>query len=166
MRHLAITALAGVLLLLAPALSTAAEAGDPLIGLWRYQTRAAPGSHGQLVLTHRGAAWRAAIGGLTARGGVHDGQVRLAVAGGQGELRASVGAAGGEFDGFWIQPPQALAGPTLAYATPVALKPAGAGVWRGLVRPLPRSATLWLNVSRDADGDLVAAFRPTPARRP
>ena len=57
-----------------------------------------------------------------------------------------------------MQPPGAI-GPPQTYATPVALTAQGRDAWRGEVRPLASSLTLYLKVFRDTDGAIVAALR-------
>ncbi|HEY3948244.1 serine hydrolase domain-containing protein [Phenylobacterium sp.] len=132
---------------------------DPLVGLWRYETRADPAAHGPLTLTLRGEKWLASMGGRIAGGVPVRGELRVTFPGNQGELRIPAPHQDGELHGFWVQPATPAAGPAQAYATPVTLRRLAPGAWRGEVTPLPRSFTLWLKVTRDADGTLIAAFR-------
>lgn len=135
----------------------AQPAADPLVGLWRYRERSEPVLHGALTLTRQGRAWRAAIGGKEASAQPSGGELRFVFPRGLGQLRVRLAGAGQAARGYWLQPPGAIGAPQ-TYATPVALT-AAAGGWRGEVRPLPATFTLYLKVFRDADGALVGAFR-------
>jgi CubicO group peptidase (beta-lactamase class C family) len=135
----------------------AQPAADPLVGLWRYQERSEPALHGALTLIHSGQAWRAAIGGRQAKAEPVGGALRFVFPQGLGQLRVRLAGAGQPAQGYWLQPAGSI-GPPQTYATPVALQPA-AGGWRGEVRPLATTFTLYLKVFRDADGALVGAFR-------
>jgi CubicO group peptidase (beta-lactamase class C family) len=154
--------LAAALGALALALPAPVRAADPALeGLWRYHTETTPGLHGPITLTRLGALWRANVEGRTASGRAEDGRLRLVFADGQGELRGRVG--GGRLEAFWAQPALRRGGvdegSSPAFASPLPLVSAGRGVWRGVVRPLPSSFTLWLKVFRGEDGALTAAFR-------
>jgi hypothetical protein len=130
---------------------------DSLLGVWRYQERAEPALHGPLTLTRQGAVWRAEIAGRRAVGKGSGNDLRLSFPNGLGQFRGRLADGGHAIEGFWVQPP-GPAGSRQSYATPVTLSISG-GAWRGDVRPLPASFTLYLKVFRDADGALVGAFR-------
>jgi CubicO group peptidase (beta-lactamase class C family) len=140
-------------------------ADDPLVGLWRYRTVAEPALRGALTLTRQGDAWIATISGrqASARGDGH--ALRLVFPLGLGEFRGRLATDGRTIEGFWLQParPPSISGepggPSQPFSTPVILSAAGADAWRGKVRPVAGSFTLWLKLFRDADGALVAAFR-------
>jgi hypothetical protein len=157
--------LAAALAALALALPAPARAEEPALeGLWRYHAVATSGLHGPVTLTQAGGLWRASVGGRTASGRAVDGRLRLVFAQGQGELRARLEADGPR--AYWVQPGRSgrpgggdPGGANQPFATPLALQPAGPHAWRGVVRPLPASFTLWLKVFRGEDGALTAAFR-------
>jgi CubicO group peptidase (beta-lactamase class C family) len=155
--------LAAALAALALAQPAATCAAEPALeGLWRYHAEVTPGLHGPVTLTRTGEVWRASIGGRTASGRAVDGRLRLVFPDGQGELRARL--EGGGPRAYWVQPgpprrPGGDPGPSQPFASPLALQPVGAHAWRGLVRPLPASFTLWLKVFRGENGALTAAFR-------
>jgi CubicO group peptidase (beta-lactamase class C family) len=60
-----------------------------------------------------------------------------------------------------VQPagPEETAGAGQGYATPLALQTVAASGWQASVSPMRHSFTLYLKISREADGRLVAAFR-------
>ena len=156
-----------LLLAAAPLLGAQAPpqpAPDPLLGLWAYQARFGPALRGPLVLRRTHGAWHGAIGGAAAGGNVEAGEIRLAF-GAQGGFRGRLEQGGRFVRGFWLQPADDSAdrqdpgGAAQAFATPVLLRRAGPGVWRGTVVPLDDLFTLYLDIFRASDGSLTAAFR-------
>ena len=128
---------------------------DDLLGFWGHEAFFGPVVRGELELVRAGSRWTIRIAGLEAtREGKGD-TLRLALPTGQGELRARVPRDAGEIRAFWIQPP----GNLQAYATPIVLRSAGSGVWRGNVTPLDDTFSLYLRISRDTGGTLRAVFR-------
>jgi len=148
---------AGAALLCAP-LAQAQPAADPLIGLWSYRTATTPGLQGPLTVTRRGADWRASLAGHQVHTRAAGADLRFTFPNDGGQFRGHVIDAR-RIDGFWVQPKKGLGTLQQPYATPLTLRAASAGVWRGEVRPLPNSLTLYLKVFRDTDGALTAAFR-------
>lgn len=64
--------------------------------------------------------------------------------------------------GAWratLSGPRFPGGSSQPFATPLVLEPAGRDVWRGAVRSLADSMTLYLRIFRSAEGALLAAFR-------
>ena len=151
--------LAGCAVALVAVCGHAQPSDDGLSGLWSYRTDVTPELRGPLTLSRQGSVWRAAIAGRQARlAAPATGELRLPFAQGQGELRGRLSPDRREFRGFWVQPAAEPVGSGMGYATPLILRLSG-GAWRGDVRPLPRTFTLYLKISREADGSLVGAFR-------
>jgi CubicO group peptidase (beta-lactamase class C family) len=142
----------------APAQS-AAPAGDAarFLGLWGTTRSFGPQIRGELTLTRAGEGWRAAIGGTWAPGQMSGDRLTFTLAGGLGSFRGRRDAAGTRMRGHWIQPVGIATG--VAWATPVELRPAGAGVWRGTVTPREESITLYMDVRADSGGVVRAVFR-------
>jgi CubicO group peptidase (beta-lactamase class C family) len=73
--------------------------------------------------------------------------------------------AGANLEGFWLQPSgdnedeRDPGGSGQRFATPLTLRRAGPGEWRGDVVPLDRRFTLWLAIFRAPDGALTGSFR-------
>jgi CubicO group peptidase (beta-lactamase class C family) len=136
---------------------------DSLVGLWSSETRFGPALKGELTLTRGGAsgnAWRATLPPANASFAVTGSAVRFSFPGNLGEFRGELSADRRAIAGFWIQPPAATPGGfSQAYASPLALRRTRNGVWRGTVRPLEDTFTLYLKIFRDAERTLLAAFR-------
>jgi CubicO group peptidase (beta-lactamase class C family) len=149
--------------------------GDPLIGIWMYRTAMVPGLHGELTVTRKGESWRARLSGAEARFVVNGNEVRFSFPGGQGSFRGALSGAGpggapravpdAVIDGFWLRPggasydPDDPGGSGEPFATPLVINRSGGDAWRATVRPLEDGFTLYLKITRGADGALVAAFR-------
>jgi CubicO group peptidase (beta-lactamase class C family) len=152
-----------VLLALVAMPSIAAADDDPLVGLWLYRSVSTPGLHGELTVTRKGTSWRATLSGAEVRFEAAGTDVRFALGPDRGAFRGTL--TDQAIDGFWVQPPSPAyderdPGRTgYPFATPVSLRRAGPGVWRGAVRPLDERVTLYLKIDRGTDGALVAAFR-------
>lgn len=134
-----------------------ADSADPLLGLWASETTFGPAARGTLTLERDGAEWRALIAGIRAPVRVTGDSVRFALPGGLGEFRGTRAPDGRAIAGFWIQPLGVTLGQS--YATPVTLSTTAPGVWRGDVVPLDDRFSLYLSVSRRADGSLQGVFR-------
>jgi CubicO group peptidase (beta-lactamase class C family) len=156
--------IAAALLALAPGLSAVAQtADDSLIGIWAYRTEYNTGPAGELTVTRDGNTWRASIAGITVEGVPAGQEIRFTFPGENGSYRGKLADGGRVFDGMWrrremIDDPRYPEGAGQAYAMPVTLRRAG-NVWRGTVKPLPDTFTLYLKIFRGADGKLAAAFR-------
>ncbi len=142
----------------------AAQTPEPsLEGIWVVERNYAPTLRGDLELRLEGDAWRGAIGGQQAQARAENGAVRLSFAN-HGSFRGVI-ARDGALSGVWIQPNSDAEGrddPTAAsqsFAAPLALTRAGPNAWRANVQPLDGHFTLYLRVFRDAEGDLIGAFR-------
>jgi CubicO group peptidase (beta-lactamase class C family) len=139
-----------------------AASAEALIGLWAYRADFGPALRGTLTIRRAPGGWRAAIGGLDAPAVVTGDAVRIQF-GARGGFRGRRN--GHTIAGFWLQPSGATAdrrdpgGSGQPFATPVALRRIGPGLWRGTVTPLDDRFTLYLSIFRAADGALTAAFR-------
>jgi CubicO group peptidase (beta-lactamase class C family) len=151
----------GLALLAQPA--AAQNAPSDLEGLWVVERTFAPEARGTLEVTREGDTWRATIHGLTAETSAPDGAVRFAFAN-HGAFRGRV-ARHGALQGVWIQPTsdaEERDDPTAAsqsFAAPLTLARHGANAWRGEVHPLDGRFKVYLRIFRDAEGNLLAAFR-------
>jgi CubicO group peptidase (beta-lactamase class C family) len=136
-----------------------APAGDAarLLGLWGTTRSFGPQIRGELTLTGADGGWRAAIGGTWTPARINGDSVAFTLAGGLGSFRGRRDAAGTRIRGQWIQPVGVATG--VAWATPVELRPAGPGAWRGIVTPLEESITLYMDVRADSGGVVRAVFR-------
>ncbi|HYJ31202.1 MAG TPA: hypothetical protein VEW25_12790, partial [Allosphingosinicella sp.] len=140
----------------------AAQETDPLVGLWGAQLDFGPELRGDLVVRRTGRGWTAAIGDAGTGFSPSSGNLRFDFAG-RGGFRGRLTAAG--LTGFWLQPPGEIedrrdpGGSGQPFATPLILRPAGPGTWRGTIVPLDGRFTLWLSIFRGPDGALMAAFR-------
>ena len=138
---------------------------DPLIGIWASETKFIPAVKGELTVARRGSTWRATLSGAEARFRVTGANVNFTFPGNLGPFRGTLIDGGRAIEGFWLQPPaatEAQPNPTSSsqpFAAPLTLRRAGRGVWRGSVRPLEESFTLYLKIFRNAEGVLTAAFR-------
>jgi CubicO group peptidase (beta-lactamase class C family) len=130
---------------------------DKLMGLWGSERAFGPAAAGRLTLDGRGTTWQVEIAGVKADVQHADGKVAFTLPGEQGGFSGTMSPDGKHITGFWIQPP----GVTLssAYATPLDLHETGPGLWETDVHPLTDSVSLYLLVSRAADGSLKAFIR-------
>lgn len=144
-------------------LAFAQPASDPLEGLWVSQSHWSAGPSGALTIKHRGAAWTATLGTnrVTVTAQAHD--IRFSFPGENGSFRGAEDH--GQLHGFWIQPHPASGDPRdpdgsgQTFASPVDFVRGKDGAWRGTVKPLTDSFTLYLKIFRDDKGTLTAAFR-------
>ncbi|HET8633139.1 MAG TPA: serine hydrolase domain-containing protein [Gemmatimonadales bacterium] len=126
-----------------------------LRGLWEATLRFGPDVHGQLILLRSANAWRADIAGFSLAATVRGETISFELPGGRGSFRGV--RSGDEVRGQWIQPVTQYSG--RGYATPVTLRPDGAGRWRGNVTPYEDRFTFYLPVSAQADGTLRTYLR-------
>ena len=138
---------------------------DQLTGIWASETKFIPALKGELTVARRGSTWQATLSGTEARFRVRGASVGFWFHGNLGQFRGALTGDGRAIEGFWLQPsggteaepnPNASSQP---FATPLTLRRVGRGVWRGLVRPLEESFTLYLKIFRNAEGSLTGAFR-------
>jgi CubicO group peptidase (beta-lactamase class C family) len=158
----AVLSLASTAILATLAGASAAQPTDPAVGLWSYRTSYVVGPRGELLLKRTGARWHGSIGGLEADAEAPGTDIRLDFPGGVGTFRGSFDQ--GVLHGFWarravFEDPAFAAGEALSYAGPLQLRPAGHDRWRATVVPLEDTFTLYLEIFRDKDGTLKAAFR-------
>jgi CubicO group peptidase (beta-lactamase class C family) len=135
---------------------------DSLIGIWASRTEYRPAELGPLTVQRRGTQWSADLGATQGSVEATGDSIRIVFPGG-GRFRG-VMAGPQSITGFWLQPSGVIDGrPNAAYrqpfATPLVLERAGTDSWRGRVRQLPESFTLYLRIFRDTAGALVGAFR-------
>ena len=138
---------------------------DPLIGIWASETTFNTGLHGELTVERAGSSWRAILSNVQSQFHVTGDSVHFTFSRNLGEFRGVLTDNGRAITGFWLQPagttqdshdPGGMGQP---FASPLVLRRAGQGVWRGTVRPLEDHFTLYLRIFRDAQGALVGAFR-------
>jgi CubicO group peptidase (beta-lactamase class C family) len=138
---------------------------DPLTGIWVSETKFIPALKGELTVAHRGATWRASLSGAEIGFQVTGASVAFQFSGNLGQFRGRLIDEGRAIEGFWLQPSavtEAQPNPTATsqdFATPITLRRVRRGMWRGLVRPLEESFTLYLKIFRNAEGALTGAFR-------
>lgn len=132
-------------------------AGPDLTGLWMAKQRFGPDIRGEMTIVHDARGWRAALAGRQADVTVHGEFVTFSL-GDDGAFRGRLTKAG--IRGHWRQARGYSTG--TAYATPVLLVGTG-GVWRGQVRPLDETVTLYLPVAAGANG-LFNTFLRNPER--
>lgn len=143
--------------------AVAQVAHSDLEGVWIVERTFAPTLRGDAQITRDGDVWRALLGGRSADARVEGGSLRFAF-GVNGVLRAEIGR-GGAMSGVWIQPnsdAEERDDPTAAsqsFATPLVLRSSGHNAWLANVQPLDGRFTVYLRIFRDAEGNLLAAFR-------
>lgn len=138
-----------------PAPLAAQDAKQDITGLWAAKKRFGPDVRGTLTLVQEASGWRAEIAGREATVTQAGDTLRFALAGELGGFRGRI--QGNRIRGHWIQPRSVTGG--MRYATPVVLAAAGPSLWRGEVRPLDESFTLYLKIDREADGRLGVFLR-------
>jgi CubicO group peptidase (beta-lactamase class C family) len=144
---------------LAPVAAQSAAPADSLVGIWVSENLFGPSLRGELTVTRNArGGWRAAIGGATAAFRPVGDSVRFDL-GGRGSFHGVMAAGGRTIDGWWVQPAGDPNGMSQAMASPLVLRRAADGAWRGTVRPLDDRFTLYLRIFRGPDGGLLAAFR-------
>ncbi|ANP47010.1 serine hydrolase domain-containing protein [Candidatus Viadribacter manganicus] len=143
--------------------AVAQVAHSDLEGVWIVERTFAPTLRGDAQITRDGDVWRALLAGRSADARVEGGSLRFAF-GVNGVLRAEIGR-GGAMSGVWIQPnsdAEERDDPTAAsqsFATPLVLRSSGHNAWLANVQPLDGRFTVYLRIFRDAEGNLLAAFR-------
>jgi CubicO group peptidase (beta-lactamase class C family) len=150
-----------LLLLTVMVCSGVARADDALTGLWSSESTFGPQLRRELRVVRSGSRWTATIADQKTEFRVGD-DVRFAF-GKRGEFRGRI--EGRHINGFWLQPEGVTypapngSGASQAFASPLVLRRAGDGVWRGDVHPLAETFTLYLRVFANTDGSLIGAFR-------
>jgi CubicO group peptidase (beta-lactamase class C family) len=161
---LVLAASVGLLVALADSRAHVPTADDPLIGIWRFETTFGEAPNGDLTVARHGSTCEATLSGASTTFQVAAGTIRFAFPGQLGRFRGALADKGRAIDGFWIRPgagldPRYPGGSTQPFATPLLLKRSARDLWRGTVRPLPDSFTLFLRVFRNDEGALIGAFR-------
>lgn len=141
---------------------------DSLVGIWASEIKFDSGLSGDLTVSRRGPVWRAKI--ARAEATTHGRDVRFKFPGGA-EFRGRLSQNADTINGFWLQPVAGRdasgltdpGGTGQSFASPLTLRRTMANTWRAEVRPLERHFTLFLKISRNPDGTLVAAFRNSEA---
>lgn len=134
--------------------ATRAQTTDALVGLWGCETTFGPQVRGELVLARDGPAWSMRAGGFEASFPVTGDEIRGALPGGIGELRARLEDGGSTVRGFWIQPRGNLG----QFASPVTLDRMPPDGWRGGIVPLEDRLSMYLHIDRSGDGALRGSF--------
>ena len=138
-------------------------ADDPAISIWSTAMSFTPGLRGDLTVAKAGDNWRATVGGVEVLAPATADHVKFTFPNNGGEFRGALQS--DSIRGFWITPVTARTDPRdpgssgQPYASPLTLKAAGEGTWRGTVVPLDNRFTLYLKIYRSPEGRLVAAFR-------
>jgi CubicO group peptidase (beta-lactamase class C family) len=124
-------------------------------GLWSVDTTFGPAARGELVIRRASPAWVAEIAGRQALFQPAGDSIRFVLPDSTGRFRGTL--AHGSIAGFWIQPAGVTTGQS--WASPLALRAAGAGQWRGTVVPLADRLRLYLSIAGNADGSVTGVFR-------
>lgn len=137
---------------------------DDLIGIWVFEAKFGGSTSGDFVVVREGSDWRAKLSGTEARVQVTDRDVLIAFPNTMGRFRGTLARHGRAIDGFWIRAgvsadPRFPTGSSQPFATPLVLQRTGRDEWRGTVRPLESTMTLYLRIFRDKEGALLAEFR-------
>ena len=128
-----------------------------IVGLWGTETSFRPLIKGELTLVKRADDWVATASGMEVAARFSGGLIEARFPAGGGMFRGRLQKTAGVVSGYWIQPPGTVSG--TKYATPVTLRAVSGNVWRGSVMPLEETFSLYMMVTRRADGQLTASFR-------
>jgi len=153
----AVLAAAALAAALPPLAAQSAAPPDSLVGIWASENVFGPALRGELTVTRGARGWRATLSGAATAFRPAGDSVRFDFSG-QGAFRGVLAAGGRTIDGWWVQPAESR-GMMQDMASPLVLRRAAEGAWRGTVRPLDHRFTLYLRIFRGPDGGLVAAFR-------
>ncbi|MBL0937614.1 MAG: beta-lactamase family protein [Gemmatimonadaceae bacterium] len=128
-------------------------------GVWGGVLELPPTVSGHIEVQHAGGRWTLRIpNSAPVNAAATYDTVRLILPNNRGELRLEQIAKAGNSAApraFWIQPP----GMGSSYATPVLLTRTGTGRWRGILRPLPNSFSLYLAMRPGAGDTVWGTFR-------
>ena len=148
-----------------PAAGQTAGSGDPMLGIWVFESVYRPGLLGELVVRRAATGWVATLAGAEARAESKGDSVRFGFAREVGRFRGRLTEGGRAIAGFWLQPSAVTAertspvGSRQPFATPLVLARTRPGEWRGTVRQLEQRFTLFLKVYRDSASRLLGAIR-------
>lgn len=134
------------------------------MGLWG--TRVVfPVAAGELKVARHGSTWRASLGPAAVGFHIDGTNVRFRFPGATGAFRGALDEHTHAIRGFWLQPAHTTDGATgssgadQAFASPLTLRPLAPGIWRGSVRPLADTLTLFVEIHKGPDGRLVGEVR-------
>src|SRR5215218_4950689 len=127
-----------------------------LSGLWSAKKWFGPDVRGLLVISRDALGLRAELAGRYAPVTQRGTELAFELTGDQGRFIGQL-ENGGVVRGFWIRPPTALSNGRAA--SPVVLKPIGAGGWAGLVDPGQDEFSFYMFARRSADGSYDAVLR-------
>jgi CubicO group peptidase (beta-lactamase class C family) len=122
----------------------------PLEGIWGATRHIGPAVHGPLALIRPGGKWRAQVAQFDQPVLVEGDSISFTLPDDRGRFAGRL-AKDNVIRGHWIQPE--------GYASPVILRPANDGVWRGEIVPLEVEFTAYLVVTRQPDGSLATYLR-------
>src|SRR2546421_6866377 len=142
-------------------------ATESLVGIWSSETRFGNGLSGEITVSGERSLWRANLSNAESTSEARGNSIRFTFPGNGGEFRGTVTRDPDALSGFWLQPAVVAessglsdpGGSGQAFASPLRLRRVKTNTWKGTVRPLERRFTLYLKISRNADGTLVGAFR-------
>ncbi len=160
--------LTGTLLILLAAIGStplrAASQNCPesLKGIWGAEAWFGPNVKGEIAIVQRGSSYRASFAGMTLPASRSGDRLTFAVPGDRGEFRGRFTDAQ-TLLGQWIQPPATHVWGT-RYATPVVLRSATAGVWRGQLRPLDDGEGMYARIQSDTAPGALRAIISNPER--
>jgi CubicO group peptidase (beta-lactamase class C family) len=153
----------GLLLASVSVASGQAGRGEIATGVFVAEIPVRSASPGELLVERKAATWRAALAGAESRVQIKGDSVFVTAAGSR--FRGALRDSGRTISGYWLQPSsvtkerQGGAGYRQPFATRLDLRAASPDSWRGVVRQVPETFTLYLSVYRDSTGTLVGAFR-------
>lgn len=132
---------------------------DRLAGLWKAKKRFGPDIRGMLSIQKDGMSYRAEVMGRRMPVRVEKGELVFEFPGEQGMFRGTV--RGKEIRGFWLRPgtPVGGFGEKFTAASPVVLTSTFPGTWTGQVEPAQDTFTLFLMITKRADGSLAVLMR-------
>lgn len=126
-----------------------------LAGLWKAEQSFGPRARGPLLIERTPAGWTADFGGRSLPVQARDRELRFALPNDEGAFQGRLEP--NRVVGQWITPPSRTNGSR--YASPVRLAADGANRWRGIVTTRDDTFTLFLMVTKQADGTLSAFLR-------
>jgi CubicO group peptidase (beta-lactamase class C family) len=158
------TPLAGLQMQVPPKVDSATES---LVGIWASETRFGNGLSGEMTVSRERSVWRASLSNAESTSEARGNSISFTFPGNGGEFRGKLTKDPDEISGFWLQPAVVAessglsdpGGSGQAFASPLRLRRVKTKTWKGTVRPLEGRFTLYLKISRNADGTLVGAFR-------
>src|ERR1051325_2022773 len=127
-------------------------AAPAIEGIWEAKTYSEPIAAGTLDIIETNGNWRAQIAQFNVGVMVKGNRVTFELPGAHGRFEGRFVAAHSSIRGHWIQDPG-------NFNSPVELAALGKNHWRGEVTPLADEWTMYLVITRKADGSLGAFIR-------